>query len=168
MQSSWRYPYELTYKPQFNPQITQIHTDFQADTGGVIFTQKVDRMTLASLCLILRNLCNLWTTAFFRTIAKIPLSLLIALYNPYQQNSSRPNMRAITILSVTVVLAVLLQGCGRKAPLTLPSSKARVSQSQAHQGAASQVPASLTPATSPQTPDPQKTAEPSKPQGTEP
>lgn len=62
-------------------------------------------------------------------------------------------MRAITILGVTVVLAVLLQGCGRKAPLTLPSSKAHASKAQA---------------TSPQTPDPQNTAEPAKPQGNEP
>ena len=69
----------------------------------------------------------------------------------------------IIAATVIVTLALTLQGCGRKAPLTLSSSKARVSSSQASQGAASQVPAA-----NPQSPEPQKTAEPIKLQGNEP
>lgn len=59
-------------------------------------------------------------------------------------------MRSKTILGVTVILAVLMQGCGRKAPLTLPAAKP---------------PATKTQAPSPQAQDPQKSGAPSSMQG---
>lgn len=94
-------------------------------------------------------------------------------------------MRSGIILGITVVVVLLFQGCGRKAPLTLPSYKAKEPQSQAPQGAASQVPASQPMSTQPDAtqpdsiqtpviqvpasgpPDLQSTTEPAKQQGNE-
>lgn len=78
-----------------------------------------------------------------------------------------------TAVAIIMTLALPLQGCGRKAPLTLPTSKARGATGQTPQGTASQIPAPQapalqTPATNLHTPEPQKTAEPIKLQGNEP
>lgn len=40
-------------------------------------------------------------------------------------------MRTGIILGLTVVMALLIQGCGRKAPLTLPAPKAKAAQAEA-------------------------------------
>lgn len=52
-------------------------------------------------------------------------------------------MRTKIVLGVTVVAALLMQGCGRKAPLTLPAPKAKAALAEAAS----------------QTPVPQKTIE---------
>lgn len=90
-------------------------------------------------------------------ISKILLPQHNALYNPANKFLAGTNMRSGIFLGITVVL-VVLQGCGRKGPLTLPASQAQAPLPQAIQ---IQTPG-------PQTPDPQKSGAPNSLQGNKP
>jgi hypothetical protein len=58
----------LSLKPQFSPQITQINADYHAVMNEHRIIQKVSKQIKATRCLICGNLCNLRATKFFRFI----------------------------------------------------------------------------------------------------